>query len=206
MSTINADNLTVQNLTVSGTLAYSSVTAQVSGHPAGTPLEVLSGRCNGEGVTVGSGTYIFPSVTAYQAAGSVSWIDIIGSEIAYTPPSGTKRVLWDFQFSEAAQDGTDVIISYKPLIDGTILTNSYRGGGFYRNGTNTFRTIINCDAASDDAANGNFTSWSSAKTLKWQLYNYSTSFDAYLHTSYYWEATGSFQHLMVPTITITALA
>jgi len=206
MSTINADNLTVQNLTVSGTLAYSSVTAQVSGHPAGTPLEVLSGRCNGEQVTVGSGTYTFPNVTAYQAAGSVAWIDITGSEIAYTPPSGTKRVLWDFQFSETSQDSTDVIVSYKPLIDDTILTNSYRGGGFYRSGTYTFRTIINCSAASDNAANGNFTSWTSAKTLKWQLYNYSTSHDAYLHSTYHWENTASYLHLMVPTITITALA
>lgn len=203
MSTINADNLTVQNLTVSGTLAYSSVTAQTSGYPAGAIIEKLVGRCNGESVTVASGTYTMPTVTSeHKLTGA--WADITGSELSYTPPTGTKRVLYEFHFIENADDGSDGISSYKWLIDGTVVTNQYKAGGHEAAGDMKLPLIINCAAASDDAASADFTSWTSAKTIKLQGYEY-TSNTVAVHSSHYWEA-GTSAVVMPPTLTITAIA
>jgi hypothetical protein len=203
MSTINADNLTVQNLTVSGTLAYSSVTAQTSGYPAGSIIEKLVGRCNGETVTVSSGTYTMPNVTSeYQL--SSAWTDITGSELSYTPPAGTKRVLYEFHFIENADDGADAILSYKWLIDGTEVTSQYKAGGHYRVGDMKLPLIINCAADADNAATADFTSWTSAKTIKLQGYERSGSPGA-LHSSRYWEG-GEIAQVYPPNLFITALA
>ena len=204
MSTINADNLTVQNLTVSGTLAYSSVTAQTSGYPAGAIIEKLVGRCNGESVTVSSGTYTMPSVTSEQKL-TVGWTDVTGSELSYTPPAGTKRVLYEFHFIENADDGSDGIASYKWLIDGTVVTNQYKAGGHEVAGEQTLPLIINCAAASDDAASADFTSWTSAKTIKLQGYENSTGNAVAVHSSHYWE-NGTSAVVMPPNLMITALA
>lgn len=203
MSTINADNLTVQNLTVSGTLAYSSVTAQTSGYPAGAIIEKLVGRCNGESVTVASGTYTMPTVTSEHKL-TEAWADITGSELSYTPPTGTKRVLYEFHFIENADDGSDGIASYKWLIDDTVVTNQYKAGGHEAAGDMKLPLIINCAAASDDAASADFTSWTSAKTIKLQGYEYSGNAVA-VHSSHYWEG-GTSAVVMPPTLMITALA
>ena len=204
MSTINADNLTVQNLTVSGTLAYSSVTAQTSGYPAGAIIEKLVGRCNGETVTVGSGTYTMPTVTSEQSF-ATSWADVTGSELSYTPPAGTKRVLYEFHFIENADDGADCRASYKWLIDGTVVTNQYKAGGHETAGDMKLPLIINCAADSDDAASANFTSWTSAKTIKLQGYEYTSGEGVAVHSSGYWEG-GTTGVVMPPAIMITAIA
>jgi len=203
MSTINADNLTVQNLTVSGTLAYSSVTAQTSGYPAGSIIEKLVGRCNGETVTVSSGTYTMPSVTSeYQLASG--WSDITGSELSYTPPAGTKRVLYEFHFIECADDGDDGISSYKWLIDGTEVTTQYKAGGHRRAGDMKLPLVINCAADADNAATADFTSWTSAKTIKLQGYERSGN-PVGVHSSHWWEG-GTVPVVMPPNLFITALA
>jgi hypothetical protein len=203
MSTINADNLTVQNLTVSGTLAYSSVTAQTSGYPAGSIIEKLVGRCNGETVTVSSGTYTMPSVTSEYQLASV-WTDITGSELSYTPPAGTKRVLYEFHFIENADDGDDGICSYKWLIDGTEVTSQYKAGGHRRAGDMKLPLIINCAADADNAATADFTSWTSAKTIKLQGFERSGN-PVGVHSSHWWEA-GTVPVVMPPNLFITALA
>ena len=58
-------------------------------------LEMFSGVCDGRSLTVSSGTYTLQNVTAYQSL-TDSYADITGSEITYTPPSGTTTVVYRF--------------------------------------------------------------------------------------------------------------
>ena len=66
----------------------------------GQVLEVLSSICDGSTVEVLSGTYTFENVTTHMVSTS-SYVDITGSKISYTPPSGAKRVRYNFHCQNA---------------------------------------------------------------------------------------------------------
>jgi hypothetical protein len=72
----------------------------VNGYPRqpGQIIEYLSSPCDGSSVTVGSGTYTFQNVTGVQT-GTDSYVDITGSSLAYTPPTGTTRVKYIFEYN-----------------------------------------------------------------------------------------------------------
>ena len=59
--------------------------------------EQLAMICDGQNYTVSSGTYTPTNVTAAQSLTSTS-TTITGSQISYTPPSGTVCVIYDFIF------------------------------------------------------------------------------------------------------------
>ena len=60
---------------------------------SGTVLQEIYGFCDGRTVS----GITFPDVTATQAL-TTSHADITGSEISYTPPTGTKTVVYTFNF------------------------------------------------------------------------------------------------------------
>ena len=64
---------------------------------AGQILETVVGMADGRSVTVGSGTYTLGNVTAVQTMTN-SYADVTGSSIAYTPPTGTKALIYQFDF------------------------------------------------------------------------------------------------------------
>ena len=61
--------------------------------PVGPVLEDFFYPCNGETVTTSAGDITLQNVTGAQT-GTTTYTDITGSTIAYTPPAGTKTVIY----------------------------------------------------------------------------------------------------------------
>ena len=57
--------------------------------------EMFTGVCDGRSFTLSSGTYTLENVTA-EFVMTDSYVDITGSSITYTPPSGTTDVIYKF--------------------------------------------------------------------------------------------------------------
>ena len=171
----------------------------------GQVLEVLTSLCDGSTVEVTSGSYTFQNVTALQE-GTTSYVDLNGSTLSYKPPTGTKKVIYEFAYMIARTSDTGPLGHHKFFIDGVEVTNArwnVGANGLY--GTlQTFKWIINCNAASSVAADGAFTSWNALKQLKIQVREYGSSNEIRWHTTYYWDGSGSTQFHR-PLITITAI-
>ena len=86
-------------------------------------METLAGVCDGRTVVVESGSYTLGNVTAHQDT-TGSWADVVGSSISYTPPSGTKQVIFEFHFNINSHDDEGrCFILFKLLIDGNSITS-----------------------------------------------------------------------------------
>jgi len=170
----------------------------------GQVLEVLTSLCDGSTVEVISGSYTFQNVTTLQA-GTSSYVDLTGSTLSYKPPSGTKKVIYEFTYMFARVD-SGPLGHHKFFIDSVEVTNARWDVG--ANGLygimQTFKWIINCNATSDVAADGAFTSWNALKELKIQAREHGASNECQWHTTYYWDGTASAQFHR-PLLTITAI-
>lgn len=173
-------------------------------------LEVLTGTCDGQSVTVESGTYTLSNVTTYQDL-STSYADVTGSLISYTPPLNAKHVLYRFDFVWDAMASTG-ISHFKLLIDNVevvpayrCISSNYSGNHGHHHGHHMESMFYNFDltAASDDAANGKFSNWTTAKTIKVQARDYSSTYQAAVHHNAYY-STFSFSQYSRPTLTIKA--
>ena len=169
---------------------------------SGNIIERLSSPCDGSSVTVGSGTYTFQNVTAEQTL-TTSFADVTGSSMAYTPPSIATRVEYEFNYSTAYVDAIPVTIM-QFLIDSDVVTDGYlfsQASQWYSDRV-TFRWVIHI-GGSADTASGRLASWTSAKTLKLQANDYSSSNDNKLHRISYLNVDSA--PLTIPTLSITAI-
>lgn len=171
-------------------------------------LEVLTGTCDGRSVTVDSGTYTLGNVTAHQNL-TTSYADITGSSIAYTPPAGTKHLSYEFNFMfdciaysgishfKLMVDGTEVVPAYKNFASNYY--SSYHHGNF----PCSVFYVFDLTAASDDVANGEFSSWTSNKTIKVQGREYGGGYQSAVHYMVYYSSVNTAQYVQ-PNLTITA--
>jgi hypothetical protein len=173
-------------------------------------LEVISGTCDGRSIEVSSGTYTLGNVTAYQDL-STGYVDVTGSSIAYTPPSNANHVLYrfDFLWDSTASSG---ISHFKLMIDNVevipaykCISSNYSGNHGHHHGHHPESIFYNFDltASSDDAANGKFASWTSAKTIKVQAREYTSTYQAAVHHNVYYATMGTSQYTQ-PTLTVKA--
>lgn len=170
---------------------------------SGQILEVVSSVCDGSTVTVGSGSYTFQNVSATQFL-TTSFVDTTGSLISYVPPSGTTQVIYSFNYMAGFNDN-HAIASHKFFIDSDEVLYGRTTHGASTNGhfRVTFTWTINIGGSADTNV-GRLASWTSAKTLKMQSREYGSSNEATIHSTMYWENTGTGQ-LSIPTLTITAI-
>lgn len=174
----------------------------------GTILECLSSQCDGSTITVRSGTYATTNVTTQLRPVPVSYGDAPGSRISYMPPPGTKRVIYQYDYSVDAQDSHS-IGHFKLNIDGVDVV--YSRNTWDVNATThfewlqTFRWTINCDAAADDPNTGSFTEWTSPKELVYLCRSYAAANEIALFGTTYWDGAGG-DVFKQPTLTITAIA
>ena len=164
--------------------------------------EQLAMICDGENYTVSSGTYTPTNVTAAQAL-TTSYATITGSELSYTPPSGTTCVVYDFAFQFTFYDANG-IAHFRFYIDSDEVTNQRLNlSGQYPEMMPTLRYVIPI-SGSANTATGRQATWTSAKTLKIQSREYGSSNEAFLHSTNYWDGTSADQFHQ-PNLTITAL-
>lgn len=173
-------------------------------------LEVVSGTCDGRSITVNSGAYTLGNVTTFQSL-NTGYADLTGSSIAYTPPSNANHVLYrfDFEWDAIASAG---ISHFKLMIDNVevvpaykCISSNYSGNHGHHHGHHMESMFYNFDltASSDDAANGKFASWTTAKTIKVQAREYSGTYQAAVHHNVYYATLGGSQYTK-PSLTIKA--
>ena len=172
----------------------------------GNVLEQFYTPCDGSAITVPSGTYTVSNVTAEQNL-TTTYADVTGSSIAYTPPAGTTQVIYRFKYHWARDGDTSARASFRFYIDSDEVTNARwangAGGGAGLQGHSIFEWGINI-GGSAATATGRQASWSSAKTLKIQAREYTSSAEETLHNIFYWDGseTDTFSQ---PSIGITAI-
>lgn len=204
MSTINADTLSVKNLSVTGTLSYANVTAQTAlpASPAsGTIMETLVGMCDGRSVTVHSGTYTLQNVTTAQTA-PAAMADVTGSSISYKPPAGTSVVVYEFNFQHASVDAHGITY-FKMVVDGVdILPSRFVVSGNPHHAQVNFMQPLRIGVA-ENTSNGDFATWTSNKTMSVQFQYHGSGNEGEAHGQYY---TNVFNTFRTPIIRITAIA
>ena len=170
---------------------------------SGQILEIVSSVCDGSTVTVGSGNYTFQNVSGTQLF-TTSFADVTGSSISYTPPAGTTQVVYEFNYHASFHDN-HAIASLKFFIDSDEVVYGRHTYGAIDNfhGRLTFKWVINIGGSADTNV-GRLASWSGAKTLKLQGREYGSNNESAIHSTAYWENTGTGQ-LSIPTLTITSI-
>ena len=76
-----------------GRITGATIQAELTNTKTGQILETIACMCDGRTVTVPSGSYTITNVTASQT-GAASYADCNGSVINYTPPAGTKQLVY----------------------------------------------------------------------------------------------------------------
>ena len=199
----------------------------------GQVLETLSGMCDGRSVAVSSGTYTLENVTSTVlvtgsngTAGQPNdpWIDLTGSTINYTPPVGTKQVIYEFDYAHSSADSNAVgaLHSHRILLDGVKIEQSQRshrtgGASMYEVAHDRVMCIIDI-VEEDDITNNKVKSWRTSKEIKIQVGSYSSTYKALMHSiqhgrgEYYGLASenggthdSSAGYLRKPNIKITAV-
>lgn len=180
----------------------------------GAIIETLAGNCKGETITVESGTYTLENVTDIQG-GTTTYTAVTGSTINYTPPAGTTKVIYSFNYKFDVTENSG--ISHHVLhIDGvevepttTTISSNYASTNWHHAGFMIpFSFVIDCNASSDNASEGQFTSWTSPKELKIMYREYNSSYESALHYNTWWggsSASGT-DRVRSPTLTIQAIA
>jgi hypothetical protein len=195
-STIKVDN--IQNS--AGTNLF------VNGYPRqpGQVLEILTGPCDGSTITVGSGSYTLPNVSATQSLTTTS-TTVTGSSIVYVPPAGTTRVVYEFNCALGWADA-HAISHWRLHLDGTeILYARTERGGYYPEDRADMKWVFAIGGSTNNNT-GRVASWNTPKLIEWKARDYGASNRRLsVHTSVYWDG-GAASNLMMPILTITAIA
>jgi hypothetical protein len=178
----------------------------VGGYPRmpGQIIEVVTSPCDGSAVTVGSGTYTVGNVTAVQVL-DATYTDITGSSISYTPPTGTTRVRYIFQYNFYWPSGTHCISHHKFFLDGVeVVYARHSRSSIYPEGRYSFEWTV-AVGGTPNTNTGRIATWTTAKIMKMQSRYYGSGNPMNLHGTTYWDGAGGVQ-LGVPVITIMAIA
>jgi len=176
-------------------------------------IEQIQGVCDGRSVTVPSGTYTMPNVTALQAL-TGSYADVTGSSFTYNPPSGTTKVVYNLH-TWFVRDGDYPLGHFRFYVDSDEATKFRKTlYGAYLIYPVDLKYIITI-GGSADTANANVASWSSNKTMKIQAREYTdgsggSTNTGNMHKMVYFDGTsasgsGNGSTYIAPTLTITAL-
>ena len=196
-----------------------------SNYRPGEVIEEFTGVCDGQSITVTSGTYTLPNVTAVQNLTETARQDVTGSVFTYTPPVGTSRVYYSLEFAwdniqrsgisnyviHHSNDGfvsdDNVVIDSGRNVSVNYIANISDHAGLPIKIQHTFV----CNASTEVLTEGKFTSWTSPKTIKITAVEHGSSYDTALHQNPYFETppagyvTADFAFVR-PTLTIKAIA
>jgi len=168
-------------------------TIMIDGYPArpNRMLEYLASPCDGSAVTVASGTYTFPNVTALQV-GTTTYQVVTGSNIYYCPPPGTREVRYQFTFSIYFVSA-HAINDYKFYIgDDEVLWARHNRSGGNPEHRYQFNWTIPVGQSVDTRV-GSQRTWTEAKNLYMTFRIYGTSNYSNHHGTVYWDGVSSNQ-------------
>lgn len=178
-----------------------------NGYPyqPGQIIEYLASPCDGSSMVGLSGTYVTTNVTAAQVL-NASYADITGSSITYTPPAGTTRVMYRYDFDSYWQTTAHSITHFKFFIDGVEVVYARHCRSMqYLEYKSTFEWIIPI-GGNADANTGRQATWTTGKVLKLQARRYAAGSNGQdLNGTTYWDGVSSNQFNQ-PQISIIAIA
>ena len=196
--TMADDAIGIAELSATGTasattfLRGDNAWAATSGHGI---LEQFFCVCDGSTIALPSGSKTVQDVTAHMALNN-TFTDITGSTLAYTPPTGTKQVIYEFHYACTPEDG-NIIFHTKLFLDSdevNMARMTYRANDSFTDRI-VQKWAFNI-GGSADTNSGRVASWSGSKTMKMQAREASTSNEAYLHRLSNWD--GGTTDVMAP--------
>ena len=189
----------------SGNLSFGTVDTS---YRNGEIIEELWSLCDG-GTLQGNAATV-QNVTANQGT-TTTYTDLNGSVVeGYVVPSGTKTVIYTFNFYQGKQDSTSVMhyrLYYKV------------GSGSWTQVTSGFQNITGEDvgfrqsliwpftvnASTADAGTGVLTEATPTLSFKWQVREYSTSYEAKIHSTDWTDGSGT-DTFVKPFVGVKAIA
>ena len=152
--------------------------------------EQLAMLCDGNDYTVSSGTYTSTNVTALQDI-TTTYADVNGSSISYTPPSDSVCVVYEYIFQYGFED-THSITHFRFYIDSDEVTNQRLtlSGNSHPHQHASLRYVIPIGGTASTAT-GRQATWTTAKTLKLQVRDYTVSNNGRLFNTKYWDGAGA---------------
>ena len=186
----------------------------------GEIIETLIGVCDGNDVTVKSGTYTLANVNSDQVL-TDTHTTISGSSIEYVPPAGTTRVcyeFWVYMKDTGSGGGSRPLVHFQSQLDdssgnATIIDNS-RHTWRFASSTNVQdvqtwvynKVIVSIgQVTTESVANGRLVNWNSARTFRWTARRYSSSYQGQFHETNNWNGEGTDIRVR-PHVKITAIA
>ena len=168
-------------------------------------LEKIWVPCDGRTVSTKSGNNMsITNVTAKQLFAS-SYSDLNGSNITYTPPTGTTLVIYEYAFQTCRWDSHG-IAHFKFQIDSTVITNSYFTLSMHQQLEDIchFKFPINIGGSTNNDT-GQLASWGSSRTLVLRGRRYGGSNEQRIHKTEYSDGSGT-QRFHQPYVGVTAVA
>lgn len=154
-------------------------------------LEVVDGVADGRTVVTNLNSYTFDTVSAVINS-TTSIVTIPGTSIDYTPPANAKWVSYKAttKFSSSGYSGishlylyvdsTEIIPAYSDIAS-QYSSSNHNHGNFIA----TVQYVFDLTAASDDIANGKFSSWTADKTIEMRAREYSSSYQSAFNKNTY---------------------
>ena len=184
-------------------LNFSDGTSQST---ASSVLEKIWVPCDGRSITTKSGnTMSISNITGLQQFAGTSYYTCGGSQITYTPPTGTTLVIYEYAYMQSWNDSHG-ICHYKFNNAGVVQSNSYysiSANGQLENLVH-FKFPINIGGSTNNDT-GQVASWGSSRVLKLEGRRYGSSNEALIHATYYTDGGGS-RTFHRPCVGVTAVA
>ena len=179
-----------------------------SGGGGGNVLEHIEFYADGRTITTSKGDITVQNITNYTNL-TTSYVDFPGSVVEYQPPDDTKYLHYAIDWKGMHGDATNIIHT-QAYIDDTSGTpqavtqsryTSYQGTNYDNYFTN--KLTVSVGNTTEDIPNGKVGTWDSARTIKWRVREYSSSYEYIINRQYHWNGTGIYLNTQ-PIITIIA--
>ena len=166
-------------------------------------LEQFLSPCDASVISLNQGNLTLADVTDGQPMTS-SYVDITGSEITYTPPTGTTQVIYEFQLHCAGHDNHG-IGTIRLYLDGVWVSDASFswGASSHFDSRICYRWGFNIGGTQNNAT-GRRADWNSGRTIKLQGREYGNSNESKVHFTRYFDGAGT-ETFVRPCIGITAL-
>tara|TARA_Y100000401_G_scaffold116174_1_gene121348 strand:- start:629 stop:1333 length:705 start_codon:yes stop_codon:yes gene_type:complete len=168
-------------------------------------LEQFYSLADGSSFTTSQGTITLANVTSVLNL-TQSFQTLDGSEITYTPPSGTVQVIYEIQFGLRSADSSAILGGHLRIGADTILDSRFglRGSTNYSDMLYYFKYGINI-GGSTSSTTGRQAAWTSGKTLKLELNEHNDSYEWIANILGNYGSDGHQGVCMRPRIGITAI-
>jgi hypothetical protein len=156
-----------------------------------------------------------PNVTGGQLL-TTTYEILTGSQISYTPPAGTKKLIYDFEFKFDVTENSG-ISHYALYYDGgevipsvrTYASNFASTDWHHANMSTRINFTFDLNAPSNNASVGEFQEpWTTPKVLEVRGREYTGSYEVNIHGNTWWNGTGATApyNFSQPLLKITAIA